>query len=130
MDSKKISLLTLCDLSKAFDSVSRSILFSKCADLNIDSFWFKVYVSKITQSVRLNNTKSSIQNIAYGVPQGSILGPILFNIYVNEVAYHITDCLLVQYADETSSSTRALSTTLTFLSETLNQLSLDLNATF
>ncbi len=62
----------------------------------MDSFWFKDYVSSRTQSVRLNNTISSIQNIAYGVPQGSILGPILFNIYD-----HITDCLLVQYADDT-----------------------------
>ncbi len=101
MDNKSISLLTLCDLSKAFDSVSHSILLSKCANLNIDSFWFKDCVSNRTQSVRLNNNISSIQNIAYGVPQGSILGPVLFNIYVNDVADHITDCLLVQYADDT-----------------------------
>ncbi len=58
-------------------------------------------MSNRTQSVRLNNNISSIQSIAYGVPQGSILGPILFNIYVNDVADHITDCLLVQYADDT-----------------------------
>ncbi len=94
MDNKNISLLTLCDLSKAFDSVSHSILLSKCANLNTDSFGFKDYVSKRTQSARLNNNISSIQNIAYGVPQCSILGPILFNIYVNDVADHITDCLL------------------------------------
>ncbi len=42
MDNKSISLLTLCDLSKAFDSVSHSILLSKCTHLNIDSFWFKL----------------------------------------------------------------------------------------
>ncbi len=101
MDNKSISLLTLCDLSKAFDSISHSILLQKCTNLNIDSFWFKDYVSNRTQSVRLNNTVSSIENIAYGVPQGSILGPVLFNIYVNDVADHITDCLLVQYADDT-----------------------------
>ncbi len=65
------------------------------------TFWFKDYVSNRTKSARLNNTVSSIQNIAYVVPQGSILGPILFNIYVNDVADHITDCLLVQYADDT-----------------------------
>ncbi len=44
---------------------------------------------------------SSIQNIAYGVPKGLILGPILSNIYFNDVVDHITVCLLVQYADET-----------------------------
>ncbi len=101
MDNKSISLLTLCDLSKAPDSVSHSILLSKCTHLSIDSFWFKDYVSNRTQSFLLNNTVSSIQNIAYGVPQGSILGPILFNIYANDVADYITDCLLVQYADDT-----------------------------
>ncbi len=87
--------------SQAFDSVSHSILLSKCTHLNIDSFWFKDYVSNRTQSVHLNNTVSSIQNIAYGVPQGSILGPILFNINANDVADYITDFLLVQHADDT-----------------------------
>ncbi len=58
MDNKSISLLTVCDLSKAFDSVSHSILLSKCTHLNIDSFWFKDYVSNRSQSVRLNNTVS------------------------------------------------------------------------
>ncbi len=95
MDKKSISLLTLCGLSKAFDSVSHYILLSKYTNLNIDSFWFKDYVSNRSQSVRLNNTVSSIQNIAFGVPQGSILGPILFNIYVNDVADYITDRMLV-----------------------------------
>ncbi len=58
MDNKSIRLLTLCDLSKAFDSVSHSIILSKCTHLNIDSFWFNDYVSNITQSVRLNNIVS------------------------------------------------------------------------
>ncbi len=49
MDSKKISILTLCDLSKAFDSVSHRILLNKCAQLNIDSFWFENYLSDRTQ---------------------------------------------------------------------------------
>ncbi len=96
MDSKTVSLVALCDLSKAFDSVSHSIFLSKFTNLNIDSFWFKDYVSNMTQSARLNSTVSSIQNIAYGVPQGTILGPILSNIYVNNVADYITDCLHVQ----------------------------------
>ncbi len=101
MENKSILHLTLCDLSKAFHSVSHSILLSKCTHLNIDSFWFKDYVSNITQSDRLNNTVSSLQNIACGVSQGSAVGPILFNIYVNDIADYITDCLLVQYADDT-----------------------------
>ncbi len=101
MDNKSISLLILCDLSKAFDNVSHSILLSKCVKLNTDSIWFKDYVSIKAQSVRLNSTIPSMQNIAFGVPEGSILGRILLNIYVNDVSNYITDCLLAKYADDT-----------------------------
>ena len=53
IDNKKISLLTLCDLSKAFDSVSHDILLRKCSNLNIDCFWFKSYLCNRTQAVKL-----------------------------------------------------------------------------
>lgn len=103
MDKKEISLLTLCDLSKAFDSVNHTILLEKMNNTSIDTFWFKDYLSNRTQSVRLNNSISSILPVKFGVPQGSILGPIpiLFNILINDMADHIDDCLLVQYADDT-----------------------------
>lgn len=101
MDRKMISLLTLCDLSKAFDSVSHSILLKKCALLKIDSFWLTSYLEKRTQSVKLDNTVSSQACIQFGVPQGSILGPLLFNIYVNDMKEYISNCTLVQYADDT-----------------------------
>ncbi len=101
MDSKKITLLTLCDLSKAFDSVSHEILLKKCSALKIDSFWFKSYIGNRIQSVRLNNTISEKLDIAYGVPQGSILGPVLFSIYVNDLNESISECSLTQYADDT-----------------------------
>ncbi len=99
MDAKKVSLLTLCDLSKAFDSVSPEILLNKCAKLHIDKFWFKSYMSERSQSVRINNTLSDVKKIFYGVPQGSILGPMLFSIYVNDLAEKITSCSIIQYAD-------------------------------
>ena len=101
MDKKCISLLTLCDLSKAFDSVSHHILLEKLKKVAIDTFWFNDYLDDRSQSVRLNNNISSKAAIEFGVPQGSILGPILFNIYVNDLSDYITNCHLVQYADDT-----------------------------
>ncbi len=99
MDSKKISLLTLCDLSKASDSVNHSILLETLENTATDKFWFYDYLKGRSQSGRLNNTVSSKTTVRYGVPQGS--GPILFNSYVNEMSSHFTNCLLVQHADDT-----------------------------
>lgn len=101
MDQRRISLLTLCDLSKAFDSVNHTVLLDKCTKLNIDSFWLESYLTSRTQSVRLNKTISPKSNINYGVPQGSMLGPILFNIFVNDLCDYVKDCILIQYADDT-----------------------------
>ena len=101
IDDKKISLLMLCDLSKAFDSVSHEVLMRKFSDLQIDPFWFEDYLKNRIQSVRIENTISDTAKVEYGVPQGSILGPILFLIYINDMSKYITDCLLVQYADDT-----------------------------
>lgn len=67
----------------------------------IDILWFKSYIENRAQSVRLNNTVSNKLNIAYGVPQGSILGPVLFSIYVNDLHESIDECSLTQYADDT-----------------------------
>ncbi len=101
MDKKQISLLTLCDLSKAFDSVSHHILLEKLRRTSIDNFWFDDYLRERFQSVRLNSTQSRKTNVPHGVPQGSVLGPILFNIYVNGISQHLDNCILVQYADDT-----------------------------
>ena len=101
MDQKKISLLTLCDLSKAFDSVNHNILIQKCVQLKIDPLWFSSYLKNRTQSVRVKNSTSKKKYIHFGVPQGSVLGPILFNIFVNDLIVKVKNCLVVQYADDT-----------------------------
>ena len=66
MDQKNISLLTLCGLSKAFDSASHKILLKKW--LSIDNFWFNDYLNNRTMSVRLKDVTSKEQNVNYGVP--------------------------------------------------------------
>jgi hypothetical protein len=102
-DDEQISLLILLDLSKAFDSVSHKILFHKLRNIGIDPTWFESYLINRQQSVKLDDsTMSSPTTIAFGVPQGSILGPLLFLVFVNDI-----DCLLpknqakmVMYADD------------------------------
>ena len=93
--------MTLCDLSKAFDSVSHKLLLNKLFKLNIDRFWFPSYIQNRTQSVRISSTTSEKASISYGVPQGSILGPILFSIFVNDLEEKTDACSMIQYADDT-----------------------------
>ncbi len=57
-------------------------------------------MSERSQSVRLSNTLSDKIKVCYGVPQASILGPILVSIYVNDLAENINSCSLIQYADD------------------------------
>ena len=101
IDDQKISIIMLLDLSKAFDSISHEILLNKCSHLKIDKRWFQSYLEDRVQSVRLGSTVSSQRTIKYGVPQGSILGPILFLIYINDMSSFLKEYFIIQYADDT-----------------------------
>lgn len=87
-------------MSKAFDSVNHKMLLTKMKKLNIDPFWFQDYLSNRTQSVRIGGILSSQRDICYGVPQGSILGPVLFIIFINDMGKIAFNCILVLYADD------------------------------
>ena len=100
IDNNKITLLVLCDLSKAFDSVHHDTLLKKMVAHNIDTYWFSDYLHNRTQSVKIENHVSSVRQVSFGVPQGSILGPILFLIFVNDMSKLAIQCDLVQYADD------------------------------
>jgi len=101
IDSGHISLLILLDLSKAFDSINHKLLLEKLRNLQIDTFWFENYLLDRTQSVRVNNSMSTKKEIKFGVPQGSILGPILFSIFVNDLPSSVTHGMVTMYADDT-----------------------------
>ena len=106
----------LMDLSKAFDSIPHDLLIAKLHAYGLDENALVLiysYLKKRKQSVRINNTYSSFQTILLGVPQGSGLGPIFFNFYINDLFLFIKQATLYNYADDN---------TLAFLSKTFSNL--------
>ena len=92
LNKKRHTIAIFCDLRKAFDTCSHNILFSKMEKLGIHGLtlqWFKSYLSERKQYVSLDGIISNMLEIAIGVPQGSILGPILFLIYINDLPQNV-----------------------------------------
>ena len=107
MDNQKVTALLLLDLSAAFDTVNHTILLNRLQKrVGITGGalrWFQSYLENRKQSVRINNVNSEPVDLKYGVPQGSVLGPVLFSLYTlpladvlktHGVEYHL-------YADDT-----------------------------
>ncbi len=72
----------------------------KLAKVKVDSFWFRHYLQDRTQTVKINTTLSKTAPIKFGVPQGTILEPILLTIFVNDLSEMVHDCEVVQYAND------------------------------
>ena len=80
--------LILLDLSAAFDIINHTIQLERLHELGIRDAaldWFRSYLSQWRRSTVINNTRSSYRNLSFGVPQGSVLGPILFTLYTTSL---------------------------------------------
>jgi len=104
-DNRKYTMAVFLDLSKAFDTIDHNILLTKLQWYGVRGIvldWFKSYLHNRTQYVQYNDAKSETQTIPCGVPQGSVLGPLLFIIYTNELPNCLSHCQAILFADDTT----------------------------
>ena len=102
-DDQKVAMIFL-DIQKAFDKIWHSGLLYKLKRIGINGDLLKLiesYLKNRSQRVVLNSSFSEFLNIVSGVPQGSILGPLLFLIYLNDIVDNIS-CPISLFADDTS----------------------------
>ena len=104
-EKKQYSCGVFLDFAKAFDTVDHKILIKKLEHYGfrgVVNQWFKSYLSNRYQRVKIGNTLSDECKIEYGVPQGSVLGPILFLLYINDIQYSSEILKFHLFADDTS----------------------------
>ena len=103
MDEGNLIGITFLDFSKAFDLVSHDILIEKLKNYNFDELsikWFHSYLYNRTQCVKIGTTSSDVLSVTAGVPQGSILGPLLFLLYINDLPLHVSHANIDMFADD------------------------------
>ena len=99
----KVTGMLFLDISKAFDSINHKILLGKLEHIGLSARslrWFKSYLADRRQCVCINGEMSETRTIDLGVPQGSILGQLLLNVYVNSLSTAVTKSELILYADD------------------------------
>ena len=105
LDKKESVLAIYCDLSRAFDTINHGILLRKLQFYGIRGHaleWFKSYLGQRKQYINYNGHDSERVDIDIGVPQGSVLGPLLFLIYINDLPDCLTSSDSTLFADDTT----------------------------
>jgi hypothetical protein len=105
LESNKTPLCIYLDLSKAFDTLNHEILLHKLSFYGINNIshdWFRNYLNGRKQYVNVNGMNSEKTTLMTGVPQGSILGPLLFVIYINDITFASSKFHKILYADDTT----------------------------
>jgi len=144
LNYKKVTITVFLDFSKAFDTVNHAVLLKKLLHLGFRGVvydWFKSYLSDRRQYVKIGQKESPITQIIMGVPQGSVLGPYLFLLYINDMQMCTKKLNLIHFADDTTAyhSNVDVDTLVTEINCDLarlnswlicNRLSLNVNKTF
>ena len=123
LDQNKHIGVLFTDLSKAFDCLPHSLLLAKLRAYGLDISACNLiasYLSNRKQRVKIGNARSEWISFSKGVPQGSILGPLLFNVFINDMYLFINKCTLYNYADDNSLSCAA-----TGVEEVMSSLQMD-----
>ena len=105
IDKNEYAVRVFVDLQKAFNTVDHNILLSKLSHYGIRGVslnWFRSYLSNRSQFVTINGKNSETEPMSYGVPQGSVLGPLLFLIYINDLNQSIKYSTTRHFADDTN----------------------------
>ena len=123
LDNDCVSGMVLIDYRKAFDMIDHTLLLKKreVYGLSTETLqWFTSYLTNRRQLVKLGDKQSNLANVPHGISQGSILGPLLFIVFINDLPFHVTSSTIDLYADDTTLTSCANYSSIDKLEQNLN----------